>query len=128
MLERGVSKKEDFMKRALGIGMAMLLLGAGLALAAEKTLTGKISDSMCGASHKSAMEHAGNKMTDHDCVLACVEKGAKFVFVSGGKIYNIENQDMPDLKEHAGHTVKLTGEMTGDTIKATSIEMPKGKS
>ena len=113
------------MKKILGLGMAALFLTAGLALAAEKTLTGKISDSMCGASHKSMTEHAGKKMTDHDCVLACVEKGAKFVFISGGKTYNIENQDMPELKEHAGHTVTLTGEMTGDTIKANRIEMSK---
>jgi hypothetical protein len=113
------------MKRILGLGMAALFLTAGLASAAEKTWTGTISDSMCGASHKSAIEHAGKKMSDHDCVLACVEKGAKFVFVSGGKTYNIENQDMPDLKEHAGHTVKLSGEMTGDVIKVTQIEMPK---
>ena len=116
------------MKRILGLGMAALFLTAGLALAEEKTLTGKISDSMCGASHKSAMEHAGKKMSDHDCVLACVEKGAKFVFVSGGKTYNIENQDMPELKEHAGHTVKLTGDLTGDTVKATKIEMTKASS
>ena len=113
------------MKRILGFGMAALFLTAGLALAAEKTLTGKISDSMCGASHKSMMEHAGSKMTDHDCVLACVEKGSKFVFVSGGKTYNIENQDLPELKEHAGHTVTLTGDLTGDTIKATSVKMTK---
>ena len=112
------------MKRILGLGIAALFLTAGFALAAEKTLTGKISDSMCGASHK-AMEHAGSKMTDHDCVLACVEKGAKFVFVSGGKTYNIENQDLPEMKEHAGHTVTLTGDLTGDTIKATSVKMTK---
>ena len=38
---------------------------------------------------------------------------------------------MPDLKEHAAHTVKLTGEMTGKTIAVSKIEMPmasgKGK-
>jgi hypothetical protein len=32
---------------------------------------------------------------------------------------------MPDLKEHAGHSVKLTGEMTGDTINVSKIEMAK---
>ena len=110
------------MRKILGIAM-VALMGAGFALAEEKTWPGKISDSMCGRSHKSAMEHAGKKMDDHDCVLACVEKGAKYVFVSGGKIYNIENQDLPDLKEHAGHSVKLTGEMTGDTIKVSKIAM-----
>lgn len=110
------------MRKILGIAM-VALMGAGFILAEEKTWKGKISDSMCGRSHKSAMEHAGKKMDDHDCVLACVEKGAKYVFVAGGKIYNIENQDLADLKVHAGHSVKLTGEMTGDTIKVSKIAM-----
>ena len=101
-----------------------ILMAAAVSLAADKTWTGKISDSMCGRSHKSAMEHAGKKMSDHDCVLACIDKGAKYVFVSGTKIYKIENQDFADLKEHAGHTVKLTGEKTGDTIKVSNIAMP----
>jgi hypothetical protein len=112
------------MRRILAFA-AVFLMTSAFSLAAEKTWTGKISDSDCGRSHKSAIEHAGKKMSDHDCVLACVEKGAKYVFVVGGKIYDISNQDMPDLKEHAGHTVKLTGEMTGKTIAVSRIEMPK---
>jgi len=111
------------MKKALGFTMIALLVGAASMLAEEKTWSGKISDSMCGRSHKSAIEHAGKKLSDTDCVNACVEKGAKYVFVAGGKVYNIENQDLPDLKEHAGHSVKLTGEMTGDTIKVSKIAM-----
>jgi hypothetical protein len=99
------------------------LFCASFALAAEKTWSGKISDSMCGLSHKSAIEHAGKKMSDHDCAIACVKGGGKYVFVAGGKIYNIENQDFAGLEEHAAHDVKLTGEMTGDTIKVTKIVM-----
>ena len=110
------------MRKILGIAMAALM-GAGFVLAEEKTWSGKISDSMCGRSHKSAMEHAGKKLSDADCVNACVEKGAKYVFVAGTKVYNIENQDFADLKAHAGHSVKLTGEMTGDTIKVSKIAM-----
>jgi len=113
------------MRKVLGFATVILVMSAALALGTEKTWTGQISDSMCGRSHKSAIEHAGKKMSDHDCVLACVENGSKFVFVSGGKIYNIENQDLPELKEHAGHTVKLTGEMTGGAVKVSKIEMGK---
>ena len=109
------------MRKTVGFAMVALLMSATFALAAEKTWKGKISDSMCGRSHKSAIEHAGKKMSDADCVNACIEKGAKYVFVSGSKVYNIENQDFADLKAHAGHSVKLTGEMTGDTIKVSKI-------
>jgi hypothetical protein len=56
-------------------------------------------------------------------VIACVKDGGKYVFVADGKIYNIENQDFAGLEEHAAHNIKLTGEMTGDTIKVTKIEM-----
>ena len=109
------------MKRALSFAVGILFCAAS-AFAAEQTWSGTISDSMCGHSHKAAIEHGGKKMSDHGCVLACVKNGAKYVFVQGGKIYNVENQDFAGLEEHAGHTVKLTGEKTGDTIKVSKIE------
>lgn len=112
------------MKRILGV-LVSLLVGVAMASGAEQTWHGKISDSMCGASHKSAIEHSGKKMTDRECVQACIKDGAKYVFVSGGKVYNIENQDYAGLAEHAGHSVTLKGEMTGDTIKVSSISMAK---
>jgi hypothetical protein len=99
-----------------------------LASAADKTWTGQISDSMCGASHaKMIAGHAGAKMTNTDCTLACVKAGAKYVFVSGGKVYAISNQDDADLMKHAGHTVRLTGEMNGTTITVSKIAMPPAK-
>jgi hypothetical protein len=38
---------------------AVSVLGAICATAADKTWTGKISDSMCGAKHNTSAEHAG---------------------------------------------------------------------
>ena len=100
------------------------ILGVVSASAAEKTLTGKISDSMCGAKHNTAAEHGSKQMSDRDCALACVkEHNAKYVFVSGGKVYNIGNQDFAALQEHAGHTVKFTGDLNGDTFTVSKIEM-----
>ena len=104
-----------------------LLVGlASFVQAADKTWTGKISDSMCGASHSKMMaEHKGGKMSARDCTLACIKSGGKYVFVSGGKVYSIENQDL--VQDHAGHTVRLTGEMKGDTITVSKIVMPGKK-
>jgi hypothetical protein len=105
-----------------------LLVGlAAFAQADEKTLTGKISDDMCGASHAKMMAQHADAKTERDCTLACVQGGAKYVFVSSGKVYKIENQDLAELKEHAGHTVKLTGEMKGDSIIVSKIVMPAKK-
>lgn len=115
------------MKSLLGIS-SLLLFTAVSICAAEQTWTGKISDSMCGAKHNTTAEHGAKQMSDRDCTLACIkEHNAKYVFVDGSKVYNIDNQDLPALQQHAGHTVKLTGERKGDSITVSKIEMP-GKS
>jgi hypothetical protein len=108
------------------IGLFLMFM-ALTSLAAEQTWTGTISDSMCGVSHK-AMEHGGKKTDAHECTVACVKGGAKYVFVSKGKVFDIENQDLAGLEEHAGHTVKLTGDLQADkkTIKASKLVMASG--
>jgi len=114
--------------KTVSVLLSIFILGAVTMFAAEKTWTGKISDSMCGASH-SSMEHGGKKLTDRECTEACVKSGAKYVFVQGGKVYEISNQDFSGLADHAGHTVKLTGDMSSDgkSVTVSKIEMPAGK-
>ena len=112
----------------LGIAVIASMLGTMSASAADRMWTGKISDSMCGAKHNTSAEHGDKKMSDRDCTLACLkEHNAKYVFVSGGKVYNVANQDFAALQEHAGHAVEFTGEMTSDTITVSKIAMPAKK-
>jgi len=113
------------MKSALTFTTLIGLFGCS-AFAAEKTWVGSIGDSKCGAKHMAGGEH-GAKMSNRDCTEGCVKGGAKYIFVSKGKVYNIDNQDYAGLATHAGHTVKLTGEMTGDSIKVSNVVMPGGK-
>jgi hypothetical protein len=47
--------------------------------------------------------------------------------VSGDKVFKVANQDFAGLKAHAAHEVMLTGEMKGDTITVSKIEMPKAE-
>jgi cellobiose phosphorylase len=83
-----------------------------------------ISDSMCGASHAKMMAaHPG--MTDSQCTLGCVKDGAKYVFVSKGKIYQIANQNQADLAKEAGESVSLTGDVNGNTITVSKVMMEK---
>jgi uncharacterized protein YdeI (BOF family) len=110
------------MKKGICMVAAGLLLSAAPAVAA--TWTGTISDSMCGVKHQ-AGEH-GKKMTDRECTEACVKAGAKYVFVSGDKVYKIANQDFAGLKAHAGEQVTLTGEIDENTITVAKVETPKG--
>jgi len=111
------------MRRIIGMTVAFGIV-VSVAVAAqkpgEKTWTGKISDSMCNEKHM-AGEHGGKKTTDADCVAVCVKKGAKYVFVSEGKVYQLANQSSKTIAQHAGQQVELTGDMKGDTIAASRI-------
>lgn len=91
---------------------------------AASTLTGVISDSMCGASHDAMTEH-GSKMTDKQCTAGCVQHGAKYVFVENGKVLQIANQNLKELPTVAGDKVQVTGDVKGDTITITKVEAAK---
>jgi hypothetical protein len=100
------------------------LLSAAVSLGAQQTWTGKIADSACGVKHEEAAEGQG-VMPDRDCTQACVRGGSKYILVVDGKVMKIANQDNKDLAVHAGHTVKVTGELKGDTITVSTVEMQK---
>ena len=107
----------------LAIAAAGALLAHPGAAAAEQTWTGNISDSACGAKHEEAAEGQG-KMPDRECTQACVRGGSKYVLVVEGKVFQIANQDNKDLATHAGHTVKMTGELKGQSITVSKIDRP----
>ncbi|HEX3645993.1 MAG TPA: hypothetical protein VHT95_10310 [Vicinamibacterales bacterium] len=109
--------------KTLITALAALLLAGGQAFAGEQSWTGKISDSACGAKHEEAAEGQG-VMPDRDCTQACIRGGSKYVLVVDGKVFQIANQDNKDLATHAGHLVKMTGEMRGSAITVSKIEMP----
>jgi len=111
------------MKKFAMLAAAVLFTASPL-LAADKTWNGTISDAKCNGKHHPA-EHGSQADSDHDCVTKCVADGSKYVFVSGGKTYQIANQDFAGLKDHGGHHVALSGEMKGDSITVSKIEMPK---
>jgi hypothetical protein len=110
------------MKKLLVFAASLLFLAA--APAAAETWKGTIADSMCGAKH-SAEKHGGKGADHRTCVEKCVKGGGEYVFLSADKLYKISNQAFDGLKTHAGHEVMLTGEMKGETVTVTKIEMPK---
>jgi len=105
---------------ALILGMQML---AGLAvlpaLAAGKsqTLTGEVSDAMCGAKHEMPGKAA-------DCTRGCVKHGSKYALVVGDKVYTLETSDkevLDKLDALAGAKAKVTGEVDGTTVAVKSV-------
>ena len=104
--------------------LTVVLWSGAASAGAEQTWTGKIGDSACGVKHEEAVENEG-VMADRDCTQACVRGGSKYILVVDGKVLKIANQDNKDLATDAGHTVKVTGEMKGDQITVSKIEMQK---
>ena len=100
------------MQRSFRVALTVLI-ACGVSFA-EQTWTGQISTNMCGMAHM-----------DSKCVQNCIKAGEKYVFVSKGKISEIQNQNFGDLEKHAGHTVKLTGALgsNGKTITVSKVEM-----
>ena len=99
---------------------AATLFAASIAMAADGSWTGWISDSQCGV--KGANAQAG------ECTTKCVkEHGAKYVFVNDAdkKVYAIDDQDK--VAAHAGHHVTVKGSASGDSIKLSSISMADEK-
>jgi len=94
-------------------------LAAGSALAAEKpqTLTGQVSDAMCGAKHEMTGSAA-------DCTRGCIKHGSKYALVVGDKVYTLETTDktaLDKLNELAGAKAKVTGAVAGNTITVKSV-------
>jgi hypothetical protein len=117
------------MKTVVGLFVALAVVASvpvSAQTAPEQTWKGKISDSNCKDKHPGG-EHDGKKMTDADCTTLCVKKGAKYVFVSDGKVYQIANQNSKQIATHAGQEVELTGTMKGDTITATVLKTAAAK-
>jgi hypothetical protein len=86
---------------------------------APSGLTGRVSDSICGASHRAkALD-----ISDRLCLFRCLKALAKWVIVDdNNNVFLIANQDLPGLPLYAGRPVRASGEVTGNTIVASRIE------
>jgi hypothetical protein len=99
--------------------VAALMLGAASLFAqATQTLTGTVSDAMCGAHHM--MKDA----TAAQCTRECVKQGSDFALVSGGKVYTLKG-DKAQLDKFAGENVVVKGTLSGTTVSVSSIGRSK---
>src|SRR3954449_5788901 len=92
----------------------LLLCGTGALAQSSQTLTGTVSDSMCGAKHM--MKDA----TPAKCTRECVKSGSDYALVSGGKMYTLKGNSA-QLDKFAGQSVKVTGKVSGSTMTVDSI-------
>ena len=100
------------MKRGIALCSLVLVFWIG-ALAAD--FTGYIIDESCAS--KPAMK--GNEA----CARKCIKGGSPVVLLmESAKVYKLDDQ--AKVVEHAGHKVKITGTLDGDTIKVDSGCVP----
>jgi hypothetical protein len=97
---------------------ALVLCAASLFAQAAQTITGTVSDAMCGAHHM--MKDA----TAAQCTRECVKQGSDFALVSGGKIYTLKG-DKAQFDKFAGENVVVKGKLSGTTISVDSITASK---
>ena len=83
----------------------------------SQTLTGQVSDAMCGAKREMPTKAA-------ECTRGCMKHGSKYALVVGDKVYTLETSDqsaLDKLNELAGAKAKVTGEVDGNTVTVKSV-------
>ena len=95
---------------------AGLMLTTSVSIAqAAKTLTGTVSDAMCGKTHMMKGESAAQ------CTRECVKSGSDYALVVGDKVYTLKG-DKTTIDKFAGANVVVKGKQTGSTVTMESIK------
>ena len=83
---------------------------------APQTLTGTVTDSMCGKKHMSPGK------SDADCTRECMKSKGDWTYglVVGDRVYRLSG-DAKQLDSFAGKRVRLTGDLTANTITVQAI-------
>jgi hypothetical protein len=88
------------------------------ASAAPKTLTGTVSDSMCGAHHMAKDKSAA------ECTRECVSKGMNYALIVREKVYTLNGHEA-ELNKLAGQWATVTGSVMGETVMVESVAAKK---
>ena len=86
--------------------------------AAPKTLTGTVSDSMCGGHHMAKNKSAA------ECTRECVSKGMNYALIVGQKVYTLNGHDA-EVGKLAGDRATVKGNVTGETVMVESVAAAK---
>src|SRR6266849_10944236 len=110
--------KTAFSTKAILVLAATALLGAVSILAqtsvAQRTLTGVVSDAMCGQTHMM------KDKPDADCLRYCVKQGNKYALVVGTSVYTLEGHEA-ELDKYAAQKVTVKGTVKGETLTVESV-------
>lgn len=80
----------------------------------QKTLTGIVSDAMCGPAHMMKDKPAA------ECLRYCVKQGTKYALVADKNVYTLEGHEA-DLDKYAAQKVTVRGTLKGETLAVESV-------
>ena len=113
------------MKKLSSVSIIAVVLTAASAFAqtaakpaTAKTLTGVVSDSMCGAKHMAKDKSAA------ECTRECVKGGSDYALVVAGKVYPLKG-DKAELDKYAGQRATVKGTLEGSNVNVQSITAAK---
>jgi hypothetical protein len=92
----------------------LMVSGSSAFSQTAQTLTGTVSDTMCGAKHMMPNVSAAQ------CTRECVKQGSDYGLVSGAKVYTLKG-DAKLIDKFAGQKVIVKGNVSGATITVSSI-------
>ena len=107
--------------------LTMAMMGASVLMASAASaaeITGYVSDAQCATSRVSEKRAMDWILADkfEACVKKCAKDGSPLVFVTeDNRILKIDAASLGKVTPHAGHRVKVAGEVAGDTLKVTSM-------
>ncbi len=85
---------------------------------AIRTLTGLISDTMCGATYMD------KKKTAAECTRECIKNGSDYALVVGKNVYTLKG-DRDQFDKLAGKGAVVRGTVKGSTITVESVHSSK---
>ena len=123
--EKRITRMGSFLKVAPALVLSSLIVFSALAAASAGTiavnkqtavtLTGIVSDSLCGS------DHGIRAKGDTECTRMCVALGAEYALVVGKKLYVLQGH-RADLERLAGKPVRVRGRaITRDTVVVDQV-------
>jgi hypothetical protein len=102
----------------LALLSAIIISTAPLVHAANQSIDGVISDTMCGRNH---MEPG---KTDAECIQECMKGKVSYALVAGANIYTLAGKPQT-IAAYAGKHVHVVGDIKDKTLTVKSIHEMK---
>jgi hypothetical protein len=98
--------------------LAVLITLCAVPALAATTLTGVVTDDMCGAKHMMPGK------SDAVCTRACVKQGAHFALSVNNKLYILDGKTA-EVDKLAGSKATVQGALNGNVLSVSSIVAAK---